>query len=216
MDAAIPGFYAFAPEVLPFSPDLSIRTFLLQREESNLLIYGSSPIATEAQAVENLGGAFRHYLNHRHEAAFGCDKAAQALRVPLYVHENERQAVAAKCEVDGTFSERHRLGNDFEIIPTPGHTSGATAYLWDSGQHRLLFTGDTLYFGKDGWIAALLGSSNREQYINSLELMRELDFDVLVPWAAPVGQPFHALTTKADYQQCIGAVINRLRAGEDH
>jgi Metallo-beta-lactamase superfamily len=37
------------------------------------------------------------------------------------------------------------VGSDFEVIPTPGHTAGATAYLWDSGDRRVLFTGDTIF-----------------------------------------------------------------------
>ena len=47
--------------------------------------------------------------------------------------------------MDETFSERHKLGDDFEVIPIPGHTGGATAFLWDSGKHRVLFTGDTVF-----------------------------------------------------------------------
>ena len=76
-----------------------------------------------------------------------------------------------------------------EVIPTPGHTAGATAYLWDTGEHRALFTGDSVYLRDGEWVAAVLGSSDRERYIEGLELMRGLDFDVLVPWAASVGQP---------------------------
>ncbi len=216
MEAVFPGLYASLPEVLSFAPNTVIRTFLLAREAGNLLVYGSSPVAAEAQSIESLGGASRHYLNHRHEAAFGCEKAASALHVPLYVHQNERPSVAVKCKVAETFSKRHKLDADFEVIPTPGHTSGATAFLWNSGQHRFLFTGDTVYFGKQGWVAALLGSSDRKAYIESLELIRSLDFDVLVPWAAPVGEPFHALTDKTNTQRCIGVIIDRLRSGEDH
>jgi len=216
MEAVIPGLYASAPEALSFAPETAIRTFLLVREAGNLLIYSSSPVADEAQSIESLGGALRHYLNHRHEAAFGCEKAANALHVPLYTHENERPSVAAKCKVAETFSKRHKLNADFEVIPTPGHTSGATAFLWNSGQHRFLFTGDTVYFGKQGWVAALLGSSDRKAYVESLELIRDLDFDVLVPWAAPVGEPFHALTDKANTERRIDAILDRLRAGEDH
>ena len=84
----------------------------------------------------------------------------------------------------GTFTRRHMLDDDFEVIPTPGHTPGATAYLWDSGQHRFLFTGDTIYLSDGEWVDGLLGSSDRARYVESLRLIRELDFDVLVPWAA--------------------------------
>lgn len=58
----------------------------------------------------------------------------------------------------------------------------------------------------------LEGSSNRGAYIES----RELDFDVLVPWAATAGQPYHVLTDKADARHRIDAILERVRRGEDH
>jgi hypothetical protein len=39
---------------------------------------------------------------------------------------------------------------------------------------------------------------------------------VLVPWAATAGQPFHAVTEKADARRRIDAILERLRRGEDH
>ena len=120
------------------------------------------------------------------------------------------------AEVAGTFSRRHMAGDDLEAIPIPGHTMGATAYLWDSGGHRCLFTGDSLYLREGEWVAAVLESSDRDAYIESLALIKELDFDVLVPWAATAGQPCHAVTDKADAGRRIDAILERLRAGDDH
>jgi glyoxylase-like metal-dependent hydrolase (beta-lactamase superfamily II) len=101
------------------------------------------------------------------------------------------------------------------VIPTPGHTPGATAYLWDSGKQRMLFTGDTIFLDGGEWVAAVLESSDRGPYIESLELLRELDFDLLVPWAASAGdQPF-AATDRAAASQRIDAIIARLRRGEN-
>jgi glyoxylase-like metal-dependent hydrolase (beta-lactamase superfamily II) len=95
--------------------------------------------------------------------------------------------VLGTSNVDGTFSERHVLDDDFEVIPTPGHIRRATAFLWDSGRHRCLFTSDTIYFRDGERVAAVRSSSNREGHIESLELIRDLDFDVLVRWAATAG-----------------------------
>ena len=87
-----------------------------------------------------------------------------------------------KCTVDETFSERATLDGDCEVIPIPGHTQGATAFLWDSGEHRCLFSGDSMYLHEGEWIAAVLeGSSDRGDYVKSLELIQSLEFDVLVP-----------------------------------
>jgi glyoxylase-like metal-dependent hydrolase (beta-lactamase superfamily II) len=211
-DVQISGLYASAPEPLPFAPELDIRAFLLQRDRGNVLIYSTSGLETGAATIAELGGISRHYLNHWHEAMFASDW----VDAPLFVHDAERSSVVENYEVRGTFSERHLLDDDFEVIPTPGHTSGATAYLWDTGERRLLFTGDTIYLSEDEWIAAVLPSSDRGLYIESLELIRELDFDGLVPWVATGGRAFHMATDRTDAQRRIDAILERVRRGEDH
>jgi len=211
MEAAVTGLYASAPYPLPFAPSLDIRAFLLRRDQGNLLVYSVPTLESEAPAVKDLGGTSRQYLNHRHEAMFASDWAA----APLFCHASERESVAKTSSVRGAFSRRHRLDDDFEVIPTPGHTRGATAFLWDSGEHRFLFTGDTVYLDDGEWVAAVLESSDRGPYIESLELIRELDFDVLVPWAATGGQPYYAATSRADARRRIDAILKRVRGGED-
>jgi hypothetical protein len=211
MDTVIPGLHATTPEPLPFAPSLLVRAFLLERREGNILVYSTTGLAADAAAIDDLGGISRHYLNHRHEAIFASDWVS----APLFVHENERSGVEKSYHVRGAFSRRHLLDDDFEVIPTPGHTSGATAFLWDSGGHRALFTGDTVYLDRGEWVAAVLGSSDRAAYVESLELIRELEFDVLVPWAATAGEPYHAVTSHADSRRRIDAIIERVHRGED-
>jgi len=216
MEAVIPGLYASEPAALPFDTTLAIRAFLLQRSDGNLLVYRADTLERDADAVADLGGVARQYLNHRHEASFSSNWVAEAFHAPLVAHEAERAAVAESSSVDETFSERHLLGDDFELIPTPGHTPGATAFLWDSGQHRALFTGDTIYLRRGEWVAAVLGSSDRERYIQSLELIRGLDFDVLVPWAATAEEPFHAVVDRKEAERRLDAILERVRAGKSH
>jgi glyoxylase-like metal-dependent hydrolase (beta-lactamase superfamily II) len=210
IETSIPGLYATAPAPLPFAPSLHIRAFLLRREQGNVLIY-SAPRA-DLGAFADLGGIARAYLNHRHEAAFGDDLPG----VPLFVHEAERHAVARKRKVRAAFSRRHMLDDDLEAIPTPGHTPGATAYLWDSGQHRFLFTGDTVHLRDGEWVAAVLDSSARDAYLNSLELIRGLDYDVIVPWAATAGDAYYAVTSAREARRRVDAILERLRRGADH
>jgi glyoxylase-like metal-dependent hydrolase (beta-lactamase superfamily II) len=216
VDTVIPGLYASEPEPLGFGPSLEIRAYLLQRERGNLLVYRSEALEQDVEALEDLGGISRQYLNHHHEASPACDWVANTFNAPLHVHENDAAAVAEICNVDATFSERHKLGEDFEIIPIPGHTSGATAFLWDSGQHRVLFTGDTIFFGRSKWRAAVLdGVSDRERYIESLGLIRSLDFDLVVPGIAVAGRPYYSFTDRAEATQQIDAILERLRRGEN-
>ena len=198
----IPGIHASAPHPLPFAPSLEVRAFVLERDLGDVLVYSND-------TLDDPEGVSRWYLNHRHEAMF----VAGAVSAPLFVHERERRSVEAKAHVRATFSRRHILDDDFEVIPTPGHTPGATAYLWDSGEHRFLFTGDTIFLRDGEWVAAVLDSSDRATYLDSLGLIRELDFDVLVPWAASAGEQPYAVTSRADARRRIDALIERVRAG---
>jgi len=216
MNEVIPGLYASEPEPLGFGPSLEIRAYLLQREEGNLLVYRSATLEEDVEEINVLGGISRQYLNHYHEAAPACDFIATTFDAPLHIHEADAQAASEICNVDETFTERHHVGEDFEVIPIPGHTSGATAFLWDTGEHRVLFTGDTIFFSRGRWVAAVLdGVSDRERYIESLELIRTLDFDLVAPGVAPAVEPYYEFTEKAEAERRIDEILDRLRRGEN-
>ena len=205
METLLPGLHASPPQPLSFAPTLAVRSFVLEREAGNLLVYG----AETAPAVE---GATRRYLNHWHEAMFATDLDG----TPTFVHERDLERSERRTAIGGTFSERSTLDGDFELIPIPGHTPGATAFLWDGGEHRMLFTGDSLFLDDGEWVVALdVRGSDRDAYVASLELVRELDFDVLVPWAATAGQPPHAVTDADDARRRLDAILERVRRGED-
>jgi glyoxylase-like metal-dependent hydrolase (beta-lactamase superfamily II) len=204
-ETALEGLHASTPEALPFAPEIDIRAFLLERAHGNVLVYSVSGLATDAAEIESLGGLSRQYLNHWHEAMFTSDW----YEGPLFVHEADRAEVEERRHVRGSFRRRHMLDEDFEVIPTPGHTPGATAYLWDSGRRRFLFTGDTVYLSDGEWVDGLLESSDRATYVESLRLLRELDFDVLVPWAAR-GEPWYSETTPELTRERIDALLERL------
>lgn len=216
MQTVIPGVLTSSPAPLSFEPEIELRAVVLRREAGNLLIYSSAALATDPAKVADVGGVARHYLGHWHEAPYGEAPAAARFEAPLFCHEAERLAVEKTCPVAGTFTDRHRLDDDFEVIPIPGHTSGSTAYLLDTGEHRCLLTADSVLLQEGEWIAALLeGSSDRAAYIASLELLKELDFDVLLPWASR-GGIFHAMTDRADARRRLDAIIDRLQHGDDH
>jgi glyoxylase-like metal-dependent hydrolase (beta-lactamase superfamily II) len=200
-DIQIRGLEPSPPQALPFAPTTDIRAFVLRRERGDLLVYSN-------EAIEDAAGVSRWYLNHGHEAMF----LPEGVSAPLFVHERDRAAVEDRAHVRATFSRRHTLDDDFEVIPTPGHTPGATAYLWDSGEHRFLFTGDTIMLSDGEWVAAVLDSSDRAAYLDSLQLIRELDFDVLVPWAASAGDPWYAVTSRAEARRRVDGIIRRVRS----
>src|SRR5690348_17128816 len=125
METVVPGLYASAPEPLAFGPSLEIRAFLLERASGNLLLYRSAALRDVTDEIDDRGGIARQYLNHWHEASDECDWVSQTFRAPLYCHDADATQVAKRCRVDHTFSDRHVVDGDLEVIPTPGHTPGA-------------------------------------------------------------------------------------------
>lgn len=209
----ISKLHASTPQILPFGEAIAARAFLLEREAGNLLIYSNGELERDAEAFRSLGGIERQYLNHWHESLFGGLEGA-GVEAPLFVHREDSPQTAKRLHVRGAFSKRHFLDDDFEVIPVPGHTPGATAYLWDTGEHRLLFTGDTLYLSNGEWAAAVLDTSDRGSYLESLELLRGLDFDVLVPWVASAGHAPYMMLDDGESAERIGTVIERVRRGK--
>jgi glyoxylase-like metal-dependent hydrolase (beta-lactamase superfamily II) len=208
MDATALGrLHASSPTPLPFAPSLVARAFVLERPAGNLMIYSGG----DAGGL-NASEVTRRYLSHGHEAIF----EPSGIDAPLFVHAADRDAVERRVHVRGSFTRRHALDDDLEVIPIPGHTPGATAFLWDSGDARFLFTGDTIYLDGGEWVAAVLDSSDRAAYLDSLALLRDLRFDVLVPWVAGEGDAPHALTDEADARDRIDALIERVRGGASH
>jgi len=168
---------ASPPAALSFTQALKIHAFRLSRPGGDLLVYAAGGWS---------GGdpATRRYLGHWHEAAEG----GEADPTPVWIHAADAAEARRHRDVHETFDGPVDDGDDFHAIPMPGHTPGSTAFLWDSGAHRVLFTADTVYPREDGaWRAAVLDTSDRAAVAASLERLAELEFDVLAPWVSPVG-----------------------------
>lgn len=202
MPTAVTSLTPSPPQPLRFAPSLHVRSFLLSREHGDVLVYSSNGLATAFPGA----AIARQYLGHSHEAMFAEDPVG----APVFVHEDDLSAVGDALDVRATFSRRHTLDEDFEVIPIPGHTPGSTAYLWNDGERRYLFTADSIYLSGGGWVDGLLDSSDRDAYLRSLEALREEEFDVLVPWAAPAGEAWFAETDPADARRRIDALIKRV------
>ena len=211
LENPIDGLRSTPPTRLPYQANVLVRSFVLERSNGNVLVYNSPGVSSAATDIRDLGGAARLLINHGHEAMYG----APDLDVPVYVHERDRAETVRSMEVAGVFDGREMIDDDLEAIPTPGHTPGTTAYLWDSGSHRFLFTGDFVWIENGEWKAVVLASSNRADYLDSLALVRELDFDVLVPWGTTEGDPSFALVDRTEIRARVDAIIARVESGSD-
>ena len=211
LQVPLEGLLATPPSRLPYQADVLLRSFLLERAAGNVLVYNSPGLTASAADIRQLGGATRLLVNHSHEAMFG----PPGLDVPTFVSERDQQDTARSMPVAGVFTGRQMIDEDLEAIPTPGHTSGTTSYLWDDGRRRFLFTGDFIWIEHGEWKAVVLDRGLREEYLHSLALVRELDFDVLVPWGTTEGDPCFALAGRAEVRRRVDAIIARVEAGGD-
>ncbi len=214
MELIATTLHASAP-IDPFGgSSMRARAFVLGRAAGNVALYTASALAPELGAVRTLGGLDRQYLNHAHEASPAAAQVREAFGAPLHVHAADAAETAETVSVDATFTDRHAVGDDLEVIPVPGHTPGATAFLWRGPDGRVLFTGDTLYVRDGEWVAALLdGISDRDDYVSSLTLLAGLEFDVLAPAFSSAGAPAVFPSDRADARRRIGEVADSLRAG---
>ena len=213
MERVTEHLYRSAPE-RPFGNEVETCAYLLRRDDGNLLIYSSGELRRDEAQLRDLGGVERQYLNHRDEAAAGCDWVARTLEAPLHCHEQEREAVAEHCTVHHTFDREHQAYPDLEVIPTPGHCPGSTCYLWRAPDRRYLFTGDTVYLANGDW-RVYVSRGTALEMIASLERIAALDFEVLVPGLF-IGEAKHMATTAAETKRRVGEIIARLRQGEIH
>ncbi len=116
-------------------------SYLLVREEGNVLV--DSPRYNEglAKRVAALGGVRYLYLTHRDDVA---DHArwAKEFSAERVMHKDDISGDTKDVEVQLEGEEPHALEEDLLVIPVPGHTKGHTVLLHD----EVLFTGDHLAY----------------------------------------------------------------------
>jgi len=115
-------------------------SYLLRRDEGNVLVDSPRFAAPLVKRLEELGGVRTLFLTHKDDVAdhakfaahFGCERVLHADDLVADTRGVERV-------IEGT--DPVRLADDLLVIPTPGHTRGS-ACLLHADTH--LFTGDHL------------------------------------------------------------------------
>jgi len=87
----------------------------------------------------------------------------------------------------------------FHLIHTPGHTPGQVAV--HVPEERVVFTGDTIFCECQTWLM----TSNVDQWLESLERIRQLDVDHVIPGHGPV--------TTSDYIGTQRSMLLEWKAG---
>lgn len=162
-------------------------SYLVRRDEGNLLI--DSPRFTEplAKNIARLGGARRMLLTHQDDVAdhekfherFGCDRV---------LHHDDVGARTKNVELQPTGVEPLALSPDLLMIPTPGHTRGHAVFL---DRERFLFTGDHLAWSETrGHLYAFRSACwySWSEQIRSMERLLDYHFEWVLPGH---GRPVH-------------------------
>jgi cyclase len=92
----------------------------------------------------------------------------------------------------------------FNLLHTPGHTPGQVAV--HVPEERAVFTGDTIFCECQTWLM----TSNVDQWLESLERIRQLDVDTLIPGHGPVTTLKYIETQRAmllEWKAAVAAAV---------
>ncbi|MET3176577.1 MBL fold metallo-hydrolase [Arthrobacter sp. UYCu721] len=209
LEPLLTGLHATPSVPLPFMDGVDLHSFVLETEQGLVVIYNTPAIDTVGEEISSLGKPRRLLINHWHEGMSG----TPSMNIPTFVHSRDQAQLESTMRVDGTFEDQQMIGDDLEVIPSLAHTPGAAFYLWNNGEHKILFVGDSFWVENGVWKAVLLGESNRKKFLETLEHMRDLDFDVLAPWPAQRGRPAIDVITEKQKQKQIDGLTARIKAG---
>ena len=149
----------------------------------NYYFRGTGPVVAHVEVARNFMLLTQHPSPYAYaQEAIPTDDPEGAAIFPdeeTYFRDPNRPSI--------TFSEDLTLkvgGHTFELIYTPGHTVGQIAVYVP--EERVVFPGDTVFCECQTWLYV----SDVDQWLQSLERLRRLEIDHLVPGHGPV-------TTKA-------------------
>lgn len=196
------------------APGLYTHAYLLIRNEGNVLFYNTAQ-HDDIERMAELGGVAYQYLSHQDELGDGLALIGERHGAKLGGHSRELEVFSRYRRPDILFERREvHLGN-IEVIPTPGHTPGSTSFFVRSPHgKRYLFTGDTLYFTADGALEAAFfeDTSDLDAYVNSLEILRELEPDVVIS-SATGGQGGFREIAPGEWPALVDRALENLQSG---
>ncbi len=116
-------------------------SYLIVREEGNILVDSPRFVGSLAEKIESLGGIAYIFLTHKDDVADHA-KFAKRFGAKRILHKDDMTDDTKEIEMLIEGEGDIDLAPDIKIIPVPGHTKGSCCLLYDD---RYLFTGDHLY-----------------------------------------------------------------------
>ncbi len=150
-------------------------SYFVAHPSGNWLIDSPRFLPFLAKKFTALGGLRYIFLTHRDDVADAA-KYAERFGAERIIHRADAAAMPdAEILVEGEVP--HPVGEDFLIIPTPGHTRGHCVLLY---RNRFLFTGDHLAYSRKK--KRLIAFRNANWYswpetIRSMEKLKDYRFE---------------------------------------
>lgn len=180
-------------------------SYLVVRPEGNVLVDSPRFAGPLVKRIAAMGGVRTIFLTHRNDVA---DHEAWATHfgAERVIHAGDATRALRNVERVIEGDEPVSLGDRLVAIPTPGHTRGHTALLYDD---RVLFSGDHLWWSPN--VRALYASPNVCWYswsdqIRSMERLRDYRFE----WVLP-GHGRRAHFAESEMRQQLERCITRMQ-----
>ena len=130
----LPGIFAFAPN----RDTLGATSYLIVDKSGNILLDCPAWNEVNQEFLKSQGGINSLIITHRGGIGKSIMSMQQGLNCQVIVQEQEAYLLP---EVEVTpFADNLALGDDLELIWTPGHSPGSSCLYWQQ-QGGILFTG---------------------------------------------------------------------------
>ena len=166
----------------------------VKRPAGNLILDASrvGSLSDSFDAVDDHGGVSAAVISDRHLGGVTTNEIAARFGATIYCSVIEAEAMGHRVNrvhVDHALPfERTTIEGDVLLVPTPGHTAGQFSTLVEVGGTRILFTADFVWRANGKWRP---GNSSRKKMLKAFEGLRDLQFDVVVPWTSYAQTEFH-------------------------
>jgi len=159
----------------------------VKRPAGNLILDASrvGSLSDAFDEIEAEGGVKAAVISDRHLGGASTNEIAARFGAAIYCSQIEADAMGHRAKgvhIDHVLPfARTTIEGDVQLIPTPGHTAGQFSSLVEVGGARILFTADFVWREGGRWRP---GAASRKKMIESFEGLRDLKFDVVVPWTS--------------------------------
>lgn len=177
------------------------KSYFIQHPTGNWLIDSPRFSRTLVQKIEELGGLKFIFLTHQDDVA-DADKFAEYFAATRIIHYFDKHA-QPQSERIIKGKDPIRVGEDFLLIPTPGHTQGHMVLLY---RNTYLFTGDHLYKRGEGLRATRrMCWWNWPEQVRSMQRLLDYDFEWILP-----GHGHRLFLAKAEMRKTFTAFVKEM------